>query len=108
MPVIQRSIPAYAADSGATNDLIVRLVKDFQGYPYSTARAAYAVQAMADHKIVGGGGDRTVGDFDQARTTRLLDIVTPIFAANRQPVPAGLTADQVTTNAYIDRSIGMG
>jgi hypothetical protein len=107
VPVVQRSISAYAADPVATNDLIVRLVKDFRGYPYSAARAAYAVKVMAEQKIVGGGGNATVGDFDQARTTRLLGIVTPIFAANRTPVPAGLTADQVTTNAYIDRSIGM-
>ena len=63
---------------------------------------------MLDNKIVGNGTDATVGDFDEARTTGLLRIVRPIFAAERTTVPAGLTADQVTTNAYIDRSIGMG
>jgi hypothetical protein len=107
VPVIQRSIAAYAADPVATNDLIVRLVKDFRGYPYSAARAAYAVTAMRDNAIVGNGADATVGDFDLARTTRLLGIVRPLFAAARTTVPAGLTAEQVTTNAYVDRSVSM-
>lgn len=105
VPVIQRSIGAYAADPTATNDLIVRLVKDFQGYPYSAERAAYAVKAMADGKIVGNGPNGTVGDFDTARSQRLLDIVGQIFA---RTVPKGLTPGDITTNAYVDRSIGMG
>lgn len=107
VPVIQRSIAAYVADPGPTNDLIVRLVKDFRGYPYSAERAAYAVRAMKEHEIVGNGSDATVGDFDPARTARLLEVVRPIFAEDRTPVPAGLTPDQVTTNAYIDRSVAL-
>lgn len=108
VPVIQRSIAGYAADPVATNALIVRLTKDFNGYPYSAERAAYAVRAMKDNKIVGDGGNGTVGDFDTARLTRLLRIVEPVFAAARTPLAPGLTAADLATNAYVDPAVGVG
>jgi hypothetical protein len=107
VPVIQRSIAGYAADPVATNALIVKLTRDFEAYPYTAQRAAYAVRVMAQNKIVGDGSDATVGNFDTARLRRLLDIVRPVFAAARAPVPASLTVEQVATNAYIDPSVGM-
>jgi hypothetical protein len=108
VPIVQRSIAGYLADPAATNQLIVRLVKDFQAYPYSVQRAAYAVSVMRDNGIVGNGPNRTVGDFDDARLQRLLDIVRPVFARSRQPLPAGLGPADLATNAYIDASVGAG
>jgi hypothetical protein len=106
VPMIQRSMVSYLADPASTNALIVRLTQDYDAYPYSAARAAYAVKVMRDNGIVGNGPDGTLGNFDLARITKLLDIVRPVFARARQPLPAGLTADGVVTNAYIDASVG--
>ena len=108
VPIIQRSVTGYLAGPAATNQLIVRLAKDFRAYPYSAERAAYAVSAMRENKIVGNGPNGTVGDFDTARLQRLLDIVRPVFARSRQPLPAGLGPADIATNAYIDASIGAG
>jgi hypothetical protein len=107
VPMIQRSMVDYVTNPAATNALIVRLAADFDAYPYSAARAAYAVSVMKASKIVGNGSNGTLGDFDQARVTRLLEIVRPVFARSRQPLPAGLTAVDVVTNAYVDPAVGL-
>jgi hypothetical protein len=60
---------------------------------------------MKDNKIVGNGSDDTIGNFDIARVTKLLDIVRPVYAKQKTPLPAGLTADDIVTNAYIDPSL---
>jgi hypothetical protein len=108
VPLIQRSAVGYLDDPVATNALIVRLATDFDAYPYSAARAAYAVSVMRDNGIVGNGPNGTVGDFDLARVTKLLDIVRPVFARARQPLPAGLAAGDVVTNAYVDPAVTAG
>jgi hypothetical protein len=108
VPIIQRSAVGYLADPSATNALIVRLTQDYDAYPYSAQRAAYAAKIMRDNGIVGNGPDETLGNFDLARVTRLLDIVRPVFARSHQPLPAGLTVDDVVTNAYIDPRVGAG
>ena len=108
VPLIQRSAARYLADPGATNALVVRLAKDFNAYPYSAERAAYAVSVMRDNGIVSNGPNSTVGDFDLARVRTLLDIVRPVFARARQPLPAGLTAEDLVTNAYVDPAVSAG
>lgn len=105
VPIIQRSAAGYLADPVATNALIVKLTQDYNAFPYSAARAAYAARAMKDNKIVGNGSDGTIGNFDIARVTKLLDIVRPVYAKQKTPLPAGLTADDIVTNAYIDPSL---
>ena len=107
VPMIQRAMVDYVTNPAATNALIVRLAADFDAYEYSPARAAYAVSTMKANKIVGNGSNGTIGDFDPARVTELLDIVRPIFAKSRQPLPAGLDADDVATNAYVEPSLGL-
>ena len=108
VPIIQRSAVGYLADPGATNALIVRLTQDYHAYPYSPQRAAYAAKVMRDNGIVGNGPDETLGNFDRARVGQLLDIVRPVFARSRQPLPSGLSVDDVVTNAYIDPRVGAG
>ena len=108
VPIIQRSAAGYLSDPTATNELIVKLADDFDAYPYTPERAAYAVKVMRDNGIVGNGPNGTLGDFDTARVEELLRIVGPVFARNKQPLPAGLTAADLVTNAYVDTSIGAG
>lgn len=108
VPMIQRSAVGYLADPSATNALIVTLTRDYKAYPYSAQRAAYAATVMKDNGIVGNGPDQTLGNFDMTRVTTLLDIVRPVFAKDRQPLPAGLSAGDIVTNAYIDPRVGAG
>jgi hypothetical protein len=107
VPILQRSAADYAADPAPTNDLIVRLVKDFDAFAYSPVRAAYAVSKMKETGILGNGTNPTVGDFDQARVQHVIDIVRPIFAAQRQPLRDGLGPADLFTNEFIDTAIGI-
>jgi hypothetical protein len=49
-----------------------------------------------------------LGNFDNARIQRMIDIVTPIFTAQRQPPKAGLKPQDIATNEFVDMSIGVG
>jgi hypothetical protein len=108
VPLLQRSVVGYLADPGATNELIVRLARDFQAYPYSAERAAYAVRVMRENGIVGNGPNATVGDFEPARLDGLLEIVRPVFARSGEPLPAGLRGSDLATNEYVDPAVKVG
>jgi hypothetical protein len=107
VPILQRSTAGYLSDPTPTNSLIVQLVKDYNGFPYSPERAAYAVTAMKDNAILGNGTNRTIGDFDMSRVQRVMDIVRPIFAGQKKPLKAGLKPEDLVTNEFIDTSIGI-
>jgi hypothetical protein len=106
VPMIQKAQVAYMTDPTPTNDALVAIaakIKD--GPPISADANAAAVKTMKDLKIVGNGSNSTLGDFDMARVSRTIDVLKPIFAAKKQAVPAGLTADSIVTNQFIDPSI---
>lgn len=106
VPILQRSTVDYAAGPAATNDLLVRLVKDFGAFAYSPARAQYGVQTMRENGILGNGGDATVGNFEDARVTKIIDAVRPIAAAAGAPLRDNLAAGDLVTNEFVDPAIG--
>jgi hypothetical protein len=107
VPMLQRATIEYADDPQPTNELLSRLTQDFGAYPYSAARAAYAVKAMRDNGILGNGSNSALGDFDRARVQRVIDVVTPIFASRNKPIRDGLKAEDLFTNEFVDPSIGL-
>jgi hypothetical protein len=107
VPALQRSAVGYLNDPKPTNDLIVQLVKDWNAFPYSPERAAYAVQAMKDNGIMGNGNNKAIGDFDTARVQKLIGIDTPIFTGQHVQLKAGLTPTDLVTNEFIDQNIGV-
>jgi hypothetical protein len=106
VPIVQRAQLDYLADPAATNELIVDLVEQYDtGWVYSAGLADYAITKMRE-TFVGNGPDQTLGNFDMARVGRMLEIVTPIFTAQRKPPKDGLKAEDIATNDYIDERIG--
>jgi hypothetical protein len=107
VPVVQRAQVDYLANPAKTNELILQLVKEYNtGWVYSEGLADYAISKMRSD-FVTNGPDQTLGNFDNARVQRMIDIVTPIFTAQRQPPKAGLKPEDIATNEYIDTSIGV-
>ena len=108
VPILQRSDAAYAKDSGPTNQFIADLITKFpKAFPYTKQQGDAAAKAMLENHILGNGRNKAIGDFDMDRVKRILTIVTPIFAAQKTPVKAGITAEQLVTNEFIDPNIGM-
>ncbi|WP_267625855.1 ABC transporter substrate-binding protein [Gordonia sputi] len=109
VPVMQRGVADYAKSPETANKVILDAVKEYNtGWTYSERNAEYADQTMSQLKLVGNGtNNATVGDFDETRVQRIIDITTPIYAKQKTPVADGLTPDKVATNQFIDPSVGM-
>ncbi len=79
---------------------------------YSRGLADFSAKQMVQTGIVANGvvgdhPDTTLGNFDMARVKRTIDIVTPIFAAEKKPVRPGLNPTDIATNEFIDPRIGL-
>ena len=108
VPVLQRSTAAYAKDPGRTNQFLADLIKKYpKSFGYSKQQGDDSVKAMKDNGILGNGKNKAVGDFDQGRVQRIIDIVTPIFAGQKTPVKQGLQVGDMVTNEFVDPSIGI-
>jgi hypothetical protein len=107
VPVLQQADVDYFKSPDSTNALIVQLVTAYNnGWVYSKGVADYAVKTMKDLKIATNGDNAYVGDFDEARFQKIIDIDTPIFTASGSAPKAGLKATDLFTNQFIDKTIG--
>jgi len=108
VPILQRAAVDYAAHPEATNERISDLVQKMGGYPYSTQRAAWAVEKMISEGILAGGAHTrdTVGDFDPARVQRSIEVVTPILTGQGKTVPP-LAAGDLATNEFTAPGVGL-
>ena len=105
VPIVQRAQVDFLANPAKTNELVLDLVKQYNtGWVYSAGLADYAIAKMRED-FVTNGPDQTLGNFDTARVQRMIEIVTPIFTAQRQPPKEGLTAADIATNQFVDESI---
>jgi hypothetical protein len=107
VPMVQRAQVDYLANPAKTNELILKLVEEYNtGWVYSSGLAEYAIAKMRED-FVTNGGDQTLGNFDNARVQRMIEIVTPIFTAQRQAPKEGLKPEDIATNEFVDMSIGV-
>jgi hypothetical protein len=107
VPIVHRAQVDFLANPEKTNAFVLDLVKQYNtGWVYSPGLAAYAIEKMRSD-FVTNGPDKTLGNFDTARVQRMIDIVTPIFTAQRQPPKEGLTPEDIATNEFVDTNIGV-
>ena len=103
VPVFQQSVIDHYADSGPTDAVILQIVEDLASfwvlYPgqmdYSTATAL----ALGN---VGNGPDAIVGNMDDARMERVVQLLKDVLDG----VPQDIEASDIYTNEFIDPSIG--
>lgn len=109
VPMFQQAQIDYVKNPGPVNKVIVDLNKTgyVSKYPMDAQLAAFTPQQEVKLGIVGNGNDKTLGNFDMARVKRTIDIVGPIYAAQKQPIKAGLTPEDIVTNEFINPAIGL-
>jgi hypothetical protein len=108
VPILQRSQVGFIANPGPAIDVILDLVKQYNtGWQYSRGLAEYSAKAMKDLAIVGNGNDGTLGNFDTARVQKIIQIMSSIMAAQKQPIAQGLQPEQIATNEFIDPKISL-
>ncbi|WP_300677522.1 ABC transporter substrate-binding protein [Nocardioides sp.] len=110
VPVMQQADVDYFKDPSTTNKLIVELVDKYNnGWTYSEDVANYAVKTMKDLKIATDGDNGYVGDQDEARITKLMEVAVPIYTKSKDSsVKDGLKATDLFTNEFLDTKIGFG
>jgi hypothetical protein len=108
VPIVQRAQVDFLANPDKTNAFVIDLVTRYhdQAWSYDPGLAKYAIDQMRLN-FVNVGADRTLGNFEVGRVQRLIDIVTPILAGQRQPLKQGLKPSDLYTNEFIDPSIGV-
>ncbi|MBO3744763.1 nitrate ABC transporter substrate-binding protein [Streptosporangiaceae bacterium NEAU-GS5] len=107
VPIIQQAQVDVLAQPGPTIDLTLKLNQDYKtATQYTKESSEFSVRQMKDLKLASNGPDGTIGNFDEARVQRMIDITRPIFAAQHKPIKDGLTAAQLATNEFIDPKIG--
>jgi len=106
VPVLQRGEKSYLENPSATNDLITEAVSTFNsGWVYDEGNATYGAKKLKDEGLVANGADGTLGSFEDSRLSRVVDILTPIFAKQNTPVKDGLVNGDVATNEFLDPSV---
>jgi len=106
VPILQQSQVDFIKNPKPAIDVIVDLVDQYEtGWVYSRGLAGYSAKAMKDLHIVGNGRDDPLGNFETERVRRVIEIVTPIFAAQKKPVKQGLKPEDIATNEFIDPEI---
>lgn len=109
VPIVQRAQVAFTTDPARTNAVVVQAVQADNGsvWSYSPGLAAFAVTTMRERGIVGNGGNATLGDMDETRIARMIDILRPVFAGQNKPIKKGLAPGQVFTNEFVDPAVGL-
>jgi hypothetical protein len=108
VPIMQQATVDYMKSPAKTNALILELVQKFNnGWVYSQGVADYAVKTMVDLGLVGNGPDATLGNMEAERIDKIIGIVGPALATQGKEIKAGLKAADMSTNEFIDTSIGL-
>ncbi|CAD5995060.1 ABC transporter substrate-binding protein [Agreia sp. COWG] len=108
VPVLQQAEVDYFADPAPTNAMILDLVTQYDtGWVYSQGVADYSVKTMRDLGLASNGDNDYIGDFDEARVQKIIDTDTPIFTKLGTPPKDGITASDLFTNEFLDKTIGL-
>jgi hypothetical protein len=108
VPILQQASVDFITNPAATNKLVIDTVakmKDF--WTYSPGMADYAVKTLKNLGLVGNGPDKTLGNIQDDRIQRMIDILTPIFAGQKKQIKEDLKPSDIYTNEYINPAIGL-
>jgi hypothetical protein len=108
VPIFQQAQVDLMADPDPTIALVTRLSDEFKSSPEATKGSEQAaIEQMRKLAIVSNGDDATLGDFEEARVERLIELTEPIYAKQGKEVAEGLDPSDLMTNDFIDEEIGL-
>ena len=110
VPIIQQSTIDYTKAPATANTVILDAVAKFGaafGWTYNQGAADYAAATIAKDKLVANGPDGVMSKFDIARVNDLIAKAIPVYTAQDSPPKAGLKAEDIVTNQFLDPKIGL-
>ncbi|MEI8241547.1 MAG: ABC transporter substrate-binding protein, partial [Actinomycetota bacterium] len=108
VPIIQQASVDYVNTPTNGNAVILDAVKQFGsafGWDYTAGAAEYGVTTIKKDGLVANGTDGVMGSFDLARVNDLIAKAIPVYTAQDSPPKAGLKAEDIVTNEFLDKSI---
>jgi hypothetical protein len=108
VPIFQAAMVQMQKDPKPIEDFIVDVVaKQNAGWVYGAGVADAAVKASLSDKIVSNGPDSTLGNFDDAKLAKVIEVTNPILKAKGGTIKEDLKPSDIATNDFIDTSIGL-
>jgi hypothetical protein len=105
VPILQQSQIDFIANPEPAIAVILDLVQQYKtGWVYSKGLAEYSAKALKQLGMVENGPDGVLGNFDMARVNKIMQIMTPIMAGQKQHVKQGLKAEDIATNEFINHN----
>jgi hypothetical protein len=105
VPILQQSQIDFIANPEPAIAVILDLVQQYKtGWVYSKGLAEYSAKALKQLGMVENGPDGVLGNFDMARVNKIMQIMTPIMAGQKQHVKQGLKAEDIATNEFINQN----
>jgi hypothetical protein len=109
VPVLQQGMVDFMGRPEPVLQLIVKLNKEYSSpFPYPIEQARAGVEVMKDDGLVENPASMrgaAFGALDTDRVRRMLDILRPIYGAQKKALPGDATPDALATNQYLDASI---
>jgi hypothetical protein len=109
VPVLQQGMVDFMAQPTPILERIVELTKEYASpFPYPIEQARAGLDVMKGDGLVENPAsmrDAAFGSVDENRVRRMLDILRPIYGAQKKSVPAEATPGALGTNQYLDASI---
>jgi hypothetical protein len=105
VPMVQQAGVDYITDPQPTNKVITDVVaSDSTFSPYTMGEANYSAKLLKDKGLVENEGG-TFGGYDEKRLDSFVSEVAPMVRDQGSNVPAGLTADDLFTDRFVDPSV---
>jgi hypothetical protein len=106
VPIIQQAQIDMFASPVPAEQKIVKTITDFKGIPfqYSAQNAQFGMCQIAKESLVSNPPSGPLGTMQPDKVKRVIDVLRPIFAAQKSDLPAALTADTLATNEFLDRT----
>lgn len=104
VPIMQQAAVDYANDPARVNAMVIDAVEQYDSFwVYDEGVAQYSIDTQVELGLVGNGPDSTLGNMEPERVQAVIDAMT----GAGMDVMDGLTAADVSTNEFIDESIGL-
>lgn len=108
VPIIQQATADYITAPDTANAAIVDVVsQDVSFSPYTEGEAAFSAQLLKEKGLIANEADGSVGTFDMTRVAHTVEELKPILNAGGAAIPQSLTAEEIYTDKFTDRSIGI-
>ena len=110
VPMFQQASIDYLATPEPMNVRLNEIVTDLNSFWTSSEEShAAGTQAMLDLGLVTDGDNGYLGDFDEARVQRMIDIMLPIYIERGDDnVDPDIVPSDIYTNEFLNTSISLG